>query len=131
MNRSNYRKGEWSVEYGDRMALLREERDLTQEELAEIIGITRAALSHYEKNRRQPEYKILAKIASYFDVSIDWIINGNKIPIPDDPKYKGYSGTLEEEYARKGLSQQTQREILDAAVSAVEEARKRYNKPRK
>ena len=119
------------MEYGDRIALLRNEAGLTQGELAKVVGISRAALSHYEKNRRQPDYKTLTEIAKYFNVSVDWIINGNKIPIPNDPKYSGYSGILEEEYARKGLSPETQREILDAAIRAVEEARKRFNKPRK
>jgi len=119
------------MEYGGRIAQLREENNMTQEELAEAIGITRAALSHYEKNRREPDYEITTRIANYFKVSTDWIINGNKLPIPDDPKYKGYSGALTEEYARRGLSPESQRELLEAGIRAVEEARKRYNKPRK
>lgn len=37
------------MSYGNRIAELREQRGLTQEELASSIHITRAALSHYEK----------------------------------------------------------------------------------
>lgn len=113
------------------MAQLRERKGMTQEELAGSIGITRAALSHYEKNRREPDYKTLSKIADYFKVSIDWIIRGNNLSAPNDPKYSGLELTLEEEYAKKGLSPEAQRELLDAAVAAIEEARKKYNKRRK
>lgn len=116
------------MEYGNRIALLRDEKKMTQEELSEATGISRAALSHYEKNRRQPDYKTLTVIAKYFNVSIDWIIYGNKLPIPDDPKYSGVEATLEEEYARKGLPPQVQRELLDAGLRAVEFARKMHNK---
>ena len=119
------------MEYGERIARLRGEAGLTQEQLADAIGITRAALSHYEKSRREPDYGITTKIAAYFKVSTDWIIHGNKLPIPDDLKYKDISATLTEEYARRGLSPEAQRELLEAGIRAVEEARKRYNKPRK
>lgn len=60
--------------FGDRITELREEAKLTQEELADKIGITRAALSHYEKNRREPDYETLKKIADYFNVSTDWLL---------------------------------------------------------
>ena len=119
------------MEYGDRITQMRKRKDMTQEELAENVGVTRAALSHYEKNRREPDYEIIARIADYFRVSIDWIIRGNSLSAPNDPRYSGLELTLEEEYAKKGLSPETQRELLDAAVVAVEEARKRYNKKRK
>ena len=121
----------FNLEYGDRIAQLRERKGMTQEELAGSIGITRAALSHYEKNRREPDYKTLSKIADYFKVSIDWIIRGNNLSAPNDPKYSSLELTLEEEYAKKGLSPETQRELLDVAVAAVEEARKKHNKRRK
>ena len=117
------------MEYGDRIALLRTEASMTQEELSGVIGITRAALSHYEKNRRQPEYKVLTSIADYFKVSVDWILHGNKLPIPSDPKYSDLGEiTIEEEYARKGLTKEMIRHYLDAAALAVEEARKMHNK---
>ncbi|MGN7358728.1 helix-turn-helix domain-containing protein [Paenibacillus sp. SAF-054] len=58
----------------NRIAELRDQRGWTQEELAQSIGITRAALSHYEKNRRKPDFEILTKLADKFEVSIDYLI---------------------------------------------------------
>jgi transcriptional regulator with XRE-family HTH domain len=65
---------------GDRIALLREKFGLTQEELALKIGISRAALSHYEKNRREPDIDILSRMAKFFGVSTDYLIGANKHP---------------------------------------------------
>lgn len=62
------------MEFGDRIAQLRKRENLTQEGLAKKIGITRASLSHYEKNRREPDYDTLNKLANFFNVSTDYIL---------------------------------------------------------
>jgi transcriptional regulator with XRE-family HTH domain len=62
------------VNYGERISELREQHGWTQEELATSVGITRAALSHYEKNRRKPDFETLTRLADLFDVSIDYLI---------------------------------------------------------
>ncbi|WEK54910.1 MAG: helix-turn-helix transcriptional regulator [Candidatus Cohnella colombiensis] len=58
---------------GRRIAFLRDQRGLTQEELATSLGISRAALSHYEKNRREPDTETLSKVADLFQVSLDYL----------------------------------------------------------
>ena len=67
------------MQYGERIARLREENGLTQEELSIKIGISRAALSHYEKNRRQPDYDIIRKLADFFGVSVDYVLGHTNI----------------------------------------------------
>ncbi|SDJ01068.1 helix-turn-helix domain-containing protein [Natribacillus halophilus] len=62
------------MEFGDRIAHLRNKGNLTQTALSEKIGITRASLSHYEKNRREPDYDTLKKLANYFEISTDYIL---------------------------------------------------------
>lgn len=69
------------MKYGERIALLRTEAGLTQEELADKIGISRASLSHYEKNRREADYNTLIRFADFFDVSVDYIIGRTNNPI--------------------------------------------------
>lgn len=68
------------MKYGSRISELREQRGLKQEELATSIGVTRASLSHYEKNRRKPDFEILTKIADYFSVSVDYLIGRTSHP---------------------------------------------------
>ena len=58
----------------NRIALLRTSRHYTQDELSSLLGISRAALSHYEKGRREPDYETLIKIADLFKVSLDYIM---------------------------------------------------------
>jgi len=64
------------AKYGDRISNLRAKSSLTQEELAKKIGISRAALSHYEKNRREPDYDTLLKFSEFFGVSTDFLLTG-------------------------------------------------------
>jgi transcriptional regulator with XRE-family HTH domain len=65
---------------GDRIALLREKRGMTQEELSGKLGISRAALSHYETNRREPDIDTLNKIANFFGVSLDYLLGRTNDP---------------------------------------------------
>ncbi|MVO98674.1 MULTISPECIES: helix-turn-helix domain-containing protein [Paenibacillus] len=66
--------------HGDRIAGLREKHALTQEELAGKLGISRAALSHYETSRREPDYETMNKIATFFKVSADYLLGRTNNP---------------------------------------------------
>lgn len=59
---------------GKKLAELREKRGLTQRMLAHRTGITRAAISHYEKGRREPDFATLIILADYFNVSVDYLL---------------------------------------------------------
>jgi repressor LexA len=68
-----------------RLAELRREREKTQEDVATHLGITRPAYTAYESGRRQPDYDALLKLASYFNVSTDYLLghhSSNRITIP-------------------------------------------------
>jgi len=84
------------MNHGNRIAELRDQRGWTQEELAQSIGITRAALSHYEKNRRKPDFEILTKLADKFEVSIDYLIGRTNQPmLVMDPDVREFVDQLE------------------------------------
>ncbi|WP_019534280.1 helix-turn-helix domain-containing protein [Paenibacillus ginsengihumi] len=68
------------MKYGERIARLREKHSMTQEDLANRLGITRASLSHYENNRREPDYDTTVKIANLFNVSIDYLMGRTEDP---------------------------------------------------
>lgn len=71
------------MELGSRLGQLRERSGWTQEDMAEKLGITRAALSHYEKNRRKPDFDTLIRAADLFGVSVDYLIG--RLPHGDIP----------------------------------------------
>lgn len=60
------------VTLGDRIKQLRSE--LTQEALATILQVDRSTLASWEINRREPDIATLRHIASYFKVSVDWLV---------------------------------------------------------
>lgn len=71
------------MKYGEIIAELREKRGLSQGEVAAKIGSTRAAISHYETNRRQPDSRILSKLADLFNVTTDYIMGRTSNPGTD------------------------------------------------
>jgi Predicted transcriptional regulators len=61
---------------GVRLRTLRHCRRISQTEVAQYIGITRSAYSHYESNNRQPVYETIIKLAAFFNVSVDYLLVG-------------------------------------------------------
>lgn len=62
--------------FSKNLRYIREEKyQLTQEALAENLGVSRSALSAYEDGRAEPRILLLIKIAQYFEVTIDELIN--------------------------------------------------------
>lgn len=60
-----------------RLRELRTEKKLTQDQMAEKLGITRPAYTAYELGKRQPDYEGLTKIARIFDVSTDYLLGNS------------------------------------------------------
>lgn len=53
---------------------LREERNLTQKDIASFLGLTRQAIASYEHAKREPDYETLKKLADFFGVSVDFLL---------------------------------------------------------
>lgn len=57
---------------GQQLKNLRKSQKMTQQSVADKVGITRATLSNYEIDRRTPDLKTLRKLAECFNVSLDF-----------------------------------------------------------
>jgi repressor LexA len=68
------------MEFGYRLKKLREEKEITQLQLAKILGLDGSTISFYESGKRQPDYKILKGIADYFNVSLDFLLSRTDNP---------------------------------------------------
>lgn len=53
---------------------LRNQMQMSQQELANAIGISKSALNMYERGERQPNFETLELIADYFNISIDFLL---------------------------------------------------------
>ena len=66
------------TDFGDKLRALRENRGLSQKELADKVATHKNAISNYESGKRVPPADILQNIASYFDVSTDYLLGLDK-----------------------------------------------------
>lgn len=69
-------------EFKDRLKMLRKEKKLTQVKLGEMLNYGYTAIANYESGRNQPSIPDLKKIASIFDVSLDYLLGVNDIRHP-------------------------------------------------
>ena len=60
------------------LRLIRKQRKLNQLKVALDLSISREALSHYENGKRSPDIKMLRRLSDYFNVSIDFLVNGKE-----------------------------------------------------
>lgn len=65
------------MDIGKRIKFFRNLRNLSQEELAEKIGISRTALYYYEANKRKPTFEVLEKITDVLNITLEELINGD------------------------------------------------------
>lgn len=64
--------------FGDRLKELREEKELTQEELGKFLNVSRQTISGYEAGSIEPSIKNLIKLADIFNVSLDYLLGRTK-----------------------------------------------------
>lgn len=62
------------VNMGDKLRSLRIEKNLTQKQVADRIGLAISAVSSYESGSRYPTYDTLIKLARIFHVSTDYLL---------------------------------------------------------
>ena len=67
-------------EIGDRIKRLRNQRNLSQSELGQLLGVSKSVVSSYENSVHMPPYDVLIHIAQIFSVSTDYLlgVSGNK-----------------------------------------------------
>jgi len=63
--------------FGDRLKELRKAQNISQDELAKRLKVTRSCIGNYEQNNREPKYEDLETIADYFNVDMDYLIGNS------------------------------------------------------
>lgn len=61
-------------QYALRLAELRSARGLTQQQLADLTGLTRGRLNNYEQGTREPDLMTLQSLADFFQVTTDFLL---------------------------------------------------------
>ncbi len=73
----------WSKMKYQRIQDLRNDADLSQKQLSEILHISQRSYSHYETGSRSIPIEMLVRLANYYDTTIDYLVGrtDNKKPI--------------------------------------------------
>jgi len=61
------------MQYYPRLRDLREDKDLTQEQLVQILQMHKTTYTNYEQGKREPPFELIIKLAKFYHVSIDYI----------------------------------------------------------
>ena len=63
-----------NINIGETISKIRKEKNLTQEQLSEVFGVSVAAVSKWETGVAHPDIELLPKIADFFDISVDCLL---------------------------------------------------------
>ena len=66
------------IKIGTFLKTLRKEKNMTQEQLAEHLGVSNRTVSRWETGSNMPDISLLTEIAEFFDVSVPELINGER-----------------------------------------------------
>ena len=103
----------------NRIKILREARNIDQKVLAIDLGVSQPTISDWENGKKQPSSKSAAKIADYFNVSIDYLL-GRDTPSSPAGVVMGYGGD-----EQKVIRYETEEEriVAEAAIEAYRKAK--------
>lgn len=65
---------------GEKIKELRKNNKITQEQLGNAIGVSKMAISYFEKGKKSPGRESLKKIADYFGVTTDYLLGRSEDP---------------------------------------------------
>ncbi len=91
--------------FAERIKLLRKENNMSQQKLADLLGLGQSTVAMWEKGKNTPEYESLLNIASLFNVSIDYLAGQKSAKASHRIPVLGY--------VRAGIPTEAVEEILD------------------
>lgn len=77
-----------ATNFGETIKKLRKQHNITQAQLAQALSVGRPTIAGYETKGKQPDYDKLIKLALFFNVSIDYLLNNNvdEYPFLENPQ---------------------------------------------
>ena len=112
--------------FSERLGALRRQRGLTQAELAAQLGLSKSAVSMYERGRREPELELLERMADLFEVSVSSLLGRDEPLVNGDPELTEYLESLRDRPELRMLFSVTKnaaKEDVEAAVKIIEALR--------
>lgn len=106
---------------GEKLALLRENREIYQKELATYLGVSIGTISNYEKGIHEPDLETLSKLCDYYQVSADYLLDRTSIPLPISKIPPKQSEELEDLFLDLTKLSKTNLEVVQKFVSFLQD----------
>ena len=109
------------MKFGDILRQLLEDNDITQKQLANDLNIGVTTIGNYVRGFREPDFEVIKLIATYFNVSTDYLLNFRSGTTRDHS---------EDELLRiyRSLPQSEKRLFLEQGKLLVRHSLKKFNK---
>lgn len=112
------------MDFAKRLTLLREQKGLTQDEMAKKLNISRSALSLWEIGKREPNFETLKLLADFFGVSVDYLLGRD---FPNDQRQKLLDLPMAAHY-ESNLPIDDDEELLEVIERMLERRRQKKGK---
>lgn len=85
-------------DFSERVKELRKQKNMTQSELAEALQTTKGTVSVWERGVRKPDLATVGRIASLFEVTIDFLLGNSDFKTAEEEKQEGHDWAELDEY---------------------------------
>ena len=109
---------------------LRKVKKMTQQQVADALGVSRQAYANYETGSRKPDPETLKNLANLFDVSVDYILDIKEKPDAQNDELNEYLEELKNRPDMRmlfSLAKGATKEDVEQAVAIIEALRKTKN----
>lgn len=116
------------MSFGNILKKIRQDKNLTQEDLAKKLNISRSNIANYENDKNMPSVDILEKLSKIFDCSIDYLLGKSNIRNPE--KINIEDADIAFVSGMKGLNE-TNKMIIKNTLEALLAKQEKDNKEKK
>lgn len=116
------------MSFGNILKKIRQDKNLTQEDLAKQLNISRSNIANYENDKNMPSVDILEKLSKIFDCSIDYLLGKSNIRNPE--KINIEDADIAFVSGMKGLNE-TNKMIIKNTLEALLAKQEKDNKEKK
>jgi transcriptional regulator with XRE-family HTH domain len=117
------------MSFGNNLKKIRQDNQITQEELAKKINTSRSNIANYENDKNMPSIEILNKLSEIFNCSTDYLLGKTDVRNPgqkiDDVLNEAMIGMSKKDY--DGLTDTQKKQIRDFAIFVKEQKSKGEN----
>lgn len=98
---------------------LRISKGLSQQQLADVMGISQQSINKYENHNVEPDISALIKIADYFETTIDYLVGHDSILEQTASDFKQGGQTIQRIRKERGMTQEKLAELTGVASNSI------------